>query len=73
MVQLMLRLSVTLLGTLKSTPAFLFHLEDLNYKRTTNHNNRVVAQYYGTRINFIAHTKIGGSPLKAVILRHRMG
>ena len=73
MVQLMLYLGVKFLGTLKNTPVFLFRLEDLNYKRMTNHNNKVVAQCYGTRNFFIARIKIGGSLLKAAVLRHGMG
>ena len=73
MVQLMLRIGVKLLGILKKITAFPFHLEDLSSKKMTNHSDKVVVQYYGIRINFIARTKIGGSPLMTVLLRHGMG
>ena len=33
----------------------------------------MVAQFYGTRTHFIARTKIDGSLLKALVLRHGMG
>ena len=52
---------------------FPFHLEDANSKYLKNHNNKVVAQCFGTRICFIVYTKIDHNPLNVVILCHRMG
>ena len=69
---MMLRLGVKFLGTIKNTPTFPFHLEDVNSNCITNHNNKMVVQCFGTRTYFVARTKIDSNALKAVVLRHGM-
>ena len=69
--QLMLRMGVKFLGTLKNTDAFPFQIEDINEKRQTNHNNKVVVQSYGARTAFQCQTKVGGEhKMKVVVVRH---
>ena len=70
----MLRMGVTFLGTLKNTDAFPFQIEDINEKRQTNHNNKVVVQSYGARTAFQCQTKVGGEhKMKVVVVRHGTG
>ena len=74
LVQLMLHMGVKFLGTLKNTEAFPFHIEDVNVKRETNLNNKVIVQSYGTRSAFESHTKVGGiHKVKVVVIRHGTG
>ena len=70
----MLRMGVKFLGTLKNTEAFPFHIEDVNVKRETNINNKVIVQSYGTRSAFDSRTRVGGIyKMKVVVIRHGPG
>ena len=67
-------MGVKFLGTLKNTEAFPFHIEDVNVKRATTINNKVIVQCYGTRSSFECRTKVGGEhKLKVVVVRHGTG
>ena len=74
LIQLMLRMGVKFVGTLKNTEAFPFQIEDVNVKRDTNINNKVVVQCYGTRSSFECRTRAGGEhKMKVVVVCHRSG
>ena len=74
LVQLMLRIGVKFLGTLKNTEAFPFQIEDVNIKREATVNNKVVVQCYGARSAFECRTKVGGKhKMKVVVVRHGAG
>ena len=69
LVQLMLRMGVKFLGTLKNTEALPFHIEDVNVKRGSNINNKVIVQSYGTRSAFDSRTRVGGIyKMKVVVI-----
>ena len=50
LVQLMLRIGVKFLGTLKNREALPFNIEDVNVKLATKIDNKGILQCYGTRI-----------------------
>ena len=74
LIQIMLRMGVKFLGTLKNTEAFPFHIEDFNTKRETNLNQKVIVQSFGTRSAFESKTRIGDQyKMKVVVVRHGLG
>ena len=71
---MMLKMGVKFLGTLKNTKAFPFHIKDVNFKRDTNVNQKVIVQSYGTISAFESKTRIGDQyKMKVVVVRNRTG
>ena len=74
LIQIMLRMGVKFLGTLKNTEASPFHIEDFNNKHETNLNHKVIGQSFGTRSLFESKTRIRDQyKMKVVVVRHGLG
>ena len=72
LIQLMMRLGVRFVGTVKNTAAFPFLIHDHNLEKTKTCNNKVVLQSYGIRSQFSCETK-NGSKMKVSVLRNGIG
>ena len=72
LIQLMMRLGIQFVGTVKNTAAFPFIIHDHNLEKTKTFQNKVVLQSYGIRSHFSCCTKIG-TEMKVSVLRNGIG
>ena len=72
LIQLMMRLGVRFVGTVKNTASFPFIIHDHNIDKIRTSQNKVVLQSYGIRSHFSCYTKIG-TTMKVSVLRNWIG
>ena len=72
LIQLMMRLGVRFVGTVKNTPSFPFIIHDHNIEKIRTSQNKVVLQSYEIRSHFSCYTKIG-TTMKVSVLRNGIG
>ena len=73
LIQLLCRLGVRFLGTVKDSVALPFCVQDKNVtgKRVTN--NKVITQSYGMRTRFSCYSKVGNEKIYVSVLQNGVG